>query len=132
MLQHMSGLNIYGDIRIPDETQELLIDEDGTVSAILAGETMPVTLGQIEMATFVNPAGLRSLGGNAFAETQISGPPQLAPDDSSLHQGFLEGSNVDVAEELVAMIVAQRAYELNSKVVQAADEAMGVAANLRR
>jgi flagellar basal-body rod protein FlgG len=132
-LRHVSGRALMGDIRVPDDAESVVIADDGTVSAVLAGDTRSIQLGRIELATFTNANGLRSLGGNAFAATEASGMPIFgAEDGSQLLQGFLEQSNVDVAGELVAMITAQRAYELNSKVIQAADEAMSVAANLRR
>ena len=131
-LRHVSGRAVYGDIQIPDDTETLNIAADGTVTALVAGESREIRLGTIELVTFNNDNGLRSLGGNAYAATEDSGLPVFDPEGSEIAQGFLEQSNVDVAEELVSMIVAQRAYELNSKVVQAADETMSVAANLRR
>jgi flagellar basal-body rod protein FlgG len=91
-------------------------------------------MGQIELVRFVNPSGLEARGGNLFAETPRSGEPQFLEvgRDAVIQQGYLESSNVDVAEELIAMITAQRAYELNAKAIQAADEAMQVAVNLKR
>ena len=132
-LRHSSGLEMYGNINIPDETADLRIQEDGTVQVRLADDIDYTSIGNIEMVDFINPVGLRSLGSNAYAETPQSGDPLVVNDGSSaMIQYYLESSNVDVAEELINMITAQRSYELNSKVVQAADEAMQVAANLRR
>lgn len=132
-LRHVAGHRVAGDIRVPPDAVSITIAQDGTVSARLREDVDDTVIGQIDIARFANPAGLRSLGGNGFAETPASGQPILGTDgETQLMQGFLEGSNVDVAEELVSLIVAQRAYELNSKVIQAADEAMGVAANLKR
>ncbi len=133
-LMSASGLRVAGKISIPRDVVSVLIAEDGTVSGRFSGEVEETVLGQLELAGFVNPTGLRSLGGNTYAETSASGDPQrAAPGESSqLIQGYLEASNVDVAEELIQLILAQRAYELNSKVIQAADETLSVAANLRR
>ncbi len=129
------GLRVGGDIQIPDDAAQLLVDYDGTVHAQLVGATTEdVVLGQIQVVRFVNAAGLEARGNNLFRPTIESGEPIDAEpgSDIQLVQGFLEASNVDVATELIDMIQAQRVYELNSKVVQAADETLGVAANLRR
>jgi len=133
-LVNATGLRVGGDIVIPEEVQRVVIDEDGTVRGVVAGGTDEMVLGQLELAVFENPVGLRSLGGNLYAATPDSGDGQrwTAGQDGVVTQGFLEGSNVDVAQELITLIEAQRAYELNSKVVQAADEAMQVASNLKR
>lgn len=129
------GLVVGGDIAIPEDALKITIDYDGTVHAQMAEDTAhDLVLGQIEIARFANPAGLEGRGDNLFAESVHSGEPQdVEPgSDVLLVQGYLEGSNVDVATELIDMIQAQRVYELNSKVVQAADETLGIAANLRR
>jgi flagellar basal-body rod protein FlgG len=132
MLITSGGLRVAGDIQIPEETESLIIDYDGTVHATINGG-QDVVLGQIEVARFVNPAGLEARGNNLFTPTIDSGEPiDVEPGSAQLVQGYLEQSNVDVASELIDMIQAQRAYELNSKVVQAADETLQVAANLRR
>lgn len=129
-----SGMRVAGDIQIPDEADQVTIDYDGTVHGLVASTGTDVVLGQIEIARFVNPAGLMARGGNLFVPTLQSGEPTPvdAGTDVQLVQGYLEGSNVDVASELIDLIQAQRVYELNSKVVQAADETLQVAANLRR
>ena len=128
-----AGLRVAGDIQIPEDTESVVIEPDGTVLGTLRGDTQPTTLGQLEIVSFVNPSGLRSVGGNHYVATPESG--DAVPDydgRTTVMQASLEGSNVDVAEELIELVMAQRAYELNSKVVQAADEAMQVAAGLRR
>jgi len=129
-----SGLEVGGDINIPPETQSLTIAPDGTVSAVMADDDEhEVVLGQLEIVSFANPSGLKSEGGNLYSATPESGDAVMDYDgETSVTQFMLESSNVDVAEELIELVMAQRAYELNSKVVQAADEAMQVAASLRR
>lgn len=129
------GLPLAGGISIPIDATALEILEDGTIQAVLEGDVEPTVLGELEVVRFINPSGLRALGGNLYAETESSGfpePADLAAGETAVLGGALEGSNVDVAEELVAMILAQRAYEMNSKVVQAADEVLQIAANLKR
>ena len=129
-----AGFRLSPGIQIPADADQVRIAEDGTVTATFLGETDEVTLGTIRVADFVNPAGLRALGGNVYTPTPASGLARdvYAEDGVNIQQGFLEASNVDVAEELVNMIVAQRAFELTSKVVQAADETLQVANNIKR
>lgn len=133
-LMSASGYAVAGRIDIPMDATDLEILPDGTIQAVMEGDTDYTHLGQLEVVRFVHPAGLKALGGNLYAETPASGYAELADvgNTTSVLQGYLEGSNVDVAEELVEMITAQRAYELNSKVIQAADETLQVAANIRR
>jgi flagellar basal-body rod protein FlgG len=120
------GMTLVPQIQIPDGATSLAIGSDGTVSATIPGQTEAATLGQIEIARFVNPAGLQSLGDNLLAETGASGPPQVGAPSldgrGTLRSGALESSNVNVVEELVDMIETQRAYEVNSKMIQATDE----------
>ena len=120
------GMPIQPAIQVPEGAQTITVGADGTVSAQLAGETEPTQLGQIELARFVNPAGLAAKGGNLFTETAASGAAQVGPaaidGRGSLRQGMLEGSNVNVVQELVDMIETQRAYEVNSKMISATDE----------
>lgn len=134
MLITTGGLRVAGDIQIPTGTSSVTIGSDGMVRAQMADGSGEVTLGQLELARFVNPAGLEARGGNLFQVTPQSGEAQdvQAGSEVQLLQGYLEQSNVDVAGELIDMIQAQRVYELNSKVVQAADDVLQVAANLRR
>ncbi len=116
-------------ITIPNQVTSINIGTDGTVSVTASGQTAAQTVGQIQLATFANPAGLESIGGNLFKETAASGQPTVgSPGANSLGtigQGFIENSNVNVVEELVNMIAAQRAYETNSKVITAADHMLG-------
>ncbi len=102
----------------------------------LSGQSAPSQVGQIQTARFANPSGLRAEGANIFKETDSSGPPQLGTPGQDglgqLTQGFLEGSNVSVVEELVAMISGQRAYEINSRAISAADEMLRTAASIGR
>ncbi|CAN5416296.1 flagellar basal-body rod protein FlgG [soil metagenome] len=116
-------------ITIPTNATAISIANDGTVSVNLPGQTNAANVGQIQLAIFANPAGLESLGGNLYKETGASGQPTVgAPDANGIGkvtQGYLEGSNVNVVEELVNMISAQRVYETNSKVITTADRMLG-------
>jgi flagellar basal-body rod protein FlgG len=120
------GYPIEPQITIPPNATAITISRDGIVSAIVAGQTDAQQLGTIEIATFSNPAGLRPLGGNLFAVSSASGDPEAgAPGTDgrgTLAQGFVEDSNVSVVEEMINMIIGQRAYEANSRVVKAADD----------
>jgi flagellar basal-body rod protein FlgG len=113
---------------VPQGTTAITIGSDGTVSAQVPGQNAPSQLGQIETARFVNSAGLEAVGGNLLIETAASGAPQTgAPGEEGrglIRSGALEGSNVNVVQELVDMIETQRAYEVNSKMIQASDEMM--------
>ncbi|MEJ7600388.1 MAG: flagellar basal-body rod protein FlgG [Kofleriaceae bacterium] len=129
------GFSVAGDITIPPDAQSVTIAADGTVSAKVAGDTQSVELGQIQIATFANPGGLAAQGGTLFRETTASGTAVLgAPGEGgagSLRQGMLEVSNVNVVEEMIDLISGQRAYEINSRVIRAADEMLGQTAQLR-
>jgi flagellar basal-body rod protein FlgG len=120
------GYALEPAITIPANATATSISKDGIVSVMVAGQSAAQQLGTIETATFNNPAGLRALGGNLFAATSASGDPsQGTPGTDSrgtLAQGFVEDSNVSVVEEMINMILGQRAYEANSRVVKAADE----------
>jgi flagellar basal-body rod protein FlgG len=113
-------------ISIPAGAQNVTIAADGQVSVTLPGQTAPQQVGQLQLASFMNPGGLDPRGQNLYAETAASGTPNAANPGTdglgSLMQGHVEGSNVNVVEELVAMIATQRAYELNSKAVQSVDQ----------
>ncbi len=112
-------------LTLPESTRQVLISRDGIVSALSAEETEPTEIGRIELTTFANPAGLENLGHNTFRQTDASGDPLMDyPGGNGLghiSQGFLEQSNVQVVEEMIALITSQRAYEINSKVIQTAD-----------
>ncbi len=130
-----TGLKLTSGIQIPEGVDTITIDTDGTVSATWEGDTEPVVLGTIDLVDFVNPSGLQPLGSGLYAATPESGEPLVMdPADGGvqLQQGALESSNVDVAEELIDMIMAQRAYELTSKVIEAADETLQKTAALKR
>jgi flagellar basal-body rod protein FlgG len=121
------GDTLLPAITIPSNATSITISQYGVVSATLPGQTTASQLGTIQLATFANPGGLSSVGANLFVPTGSSGNPITdAPGGSSgmgtLQEGYLENSNVDVVEEFVQMILAQRAYESNSKVVHAADD----------
>jgi flagellar basal-body rod protein FlgG len=128
------GYPLEPQITVPTNATSVSISKDGIVSAAIAGQSATQQLGTIELASFANPAGLTPLGGNLFAPTTASGDPETgAPGTDArgtLAQGFLEDSNVSVVEEMVNMIVGQRAYEANSRVVKAADEMLSQVNNL--
>ncbi|MET0382442.1 MAG: flagellar basal-body rod protein FlgG [Burkholderiaceae bacterium] len=121
-----NGYIVQPGITIPANTQSISIAADGTVSVTVPGTSTPSTVGQLQLANFANPAGLDPKGENLYAETASSGSPSAAAPGTNglgrLQQGFLETSNVNVVEELVAMISTQRAYELNSKAIQTSDQ----------
>ena len=121
-----NGYPVNPGITIPVDARSVTIAADGTVSVLLPGEATAQSVGQIQITNFVNPAGLEPRGQNVYAETAASGTPNTgAPGQGglgSLRQGFVETSNVNVVEELVAMIQTQRAYELNSKAIQTSDQ----------
>ena len=121
-----NGFVIQPGITIPATAQSVTVAPDGTVSVVLPGQASAQTVGQITTANFVNPAGLEPRGQNLWGETAASGTPSAGAPGSNGHgtlqQGYVETSNVNVVEELVAMIATQRAYELNSKAIQTSDQ----------
>jgi flagellar basal-body rod protein FlgG len=122
-----NGDTVLPAITIPSNATNITISQYGIVSATLPGQTNAAQLGTIQLATFANPGGLNSIGGNLLQQTESSGNPTTdAPGGTSgmgtLQQGYLENSNVDVVAEFVQMILAQRAYESNSKVIHVADD----------
>lgn len=129
-----NGYQVIPVINVPPDALSITVLPDGTVNAVIPGSTTPANLGQIQLARFPNPAGLRKAGGNLLEATEASGDPETGiPAQNgfgAVSSGFLEGSNVEVAEELVQMIIAQRAFEVNSRVIQAGDEMLRVAAQL--
>jgi flagellar basal-body rod protein FlgG len=124
------------NINIPEEATDVVVAVNGEVSYRTSDQPTLITAGQINITTFVNPDGLLKLGDNLYQETDASGPPtEGIPGDPGLgniRQGSLEASNVEPVQELIDLITTQRAFELNSQVVQAGDQIMQVAANLRR
>jgi len=130
------GNILVGVDELGENAYDIQIAKDGIVTYMTPGSSSPEEAGQIELATFINPAGLELLGGNLYAATASSGYPEdWSPDDNSnisLQSGYLEMSNVQIVEEMVGLITAQRAYEMNSKVIQSSDEMLQTATNLRR
>ena len=123
-------------ITIPNDAQEIQLSPTGVVSVRIAGETALQELGQIELARFINPVGLRAIGDRLFVQTDASGEPITGvPGEDGMpqvRQNVIEMSNVQVVEEMVEMIVAQRAYEANSKGIQTADDLLRIANGLKR
>ncbi len=123
-------------ISVPSNTLNITISPDGMVSVLQAGSATPAEIGQIELAQFINPGGLKAIGKNLFVSTGASDEATTANPGSeglgTVAQGFIELSNVNVVEEMVNMILSQRAYEINSKVVKASDDMLQLANNLRR
>jgi len=130
------GYLLEPQITVPTNAIQLTIGPDGTVTVMNAGETSPSEIGNIETARFANPAGLIGIGKNLFMESETSGTPTTGtPGEDGLgtiSQGYLEMSNVNVVEEMVNMILAQRAYEINGKAIQTADEMLQMANNVKR
>lgn len=121
-----SGFGVMPNITIPPNTIKVSIAQDGTVSVTQAGSASSTQVGQLQLANFVNPTGLTSFGQNLYVESAASGTPQTGNPGQNglglLNQGFVETSNVNVAEELVNMIQTQRAFEINSKAIQVSDQ----------
>jgi flagellar basal-body rod protein FlgG len=134
-LVNADGLELTPSITIPTDATSITVERDGRVLVTLPGDATQIEVGQLELANFPNPAGLRSLGRGLFGETAASGQARTgnpgAEGLGALSQGFLEGSNVQIVNEMVSMIVSQRAYEINSKVIRTADEMLRSATNLR-
>ncbi len=129
------GYPVEPNITVPPEATAIQITRDGIVEVTLTGQTDPQQIGQLELAAFINPQGLEAIGDNLFLETPASGSPNVAtpgsPGFGALMQGFLELSNVNAVEEISALIVAQRAYEMNARVITAADEMLQSTTQLR-
>ena len=130
------GFLLEPEISIPSDAITISVGMDGTVSVLQAGDSTPSEIGTIELARFVNPAGLISMGKNLFTTSEASGDEitGTAGEDGlgTIAQGFLEMSNVSVVDEMVNMITAQRAYETNSKAIQTADDMLQIANNIKR
>jgi flagellar basal-body rod protein FlgG len=121
-----SGYKVQPGITIPSGAQSVSIGNDGVVSVQIAGQATPIQIGTLQVTDFVNPAGLQPRGENLLSESAASGPAQTSTPGlnglGTLQSGFLEGSNVNVVEELVNMIETQRAYEMNSKAISTTDQ----------
>lgn len=135
-LVNSTGLRVYPEISIPEGVTAVKISQDGIISVILPGEPEPEEVGQLELVNFMNPEGLRAIGGNLYEQTEASGDPiyGTAGEDGFgvILQGYLEKSNVDVVSEMINLIVSQRAYEINSKAVKTADELLAMTNNIKR
>ena len=124
-----SGYAVQPGIQVPEGAQSLTIGNDGTVSVTMAGQAQALEIGSLTLTDFVNPSGLQAKGENLYVETTASGPAQAGTPGlnglGSVVQGSLEGSNVNVVEELVSMIETQRAYEMNAKAISTTDSMLG-------
>ena len=129
------GKSLDPPIQIPAEATNVIFEPDGTVKVGLSNEPLPLEVGKLELSQFVNPGGLKSLGHNLFMETEASGEPiNGTPNEEglgSIQQGMIESSNVEVIEEMISLIAAQRAYEINSRVIRASDEMLRETASIR-
>jgi flagellar basal-body rod protein FlgG len=130
------GYFLLPETTVPDDATHLSVGTDGVIEVMIVGQDEPVEIGQIELARFVNPGGLMAIGRNLLVQTSASGDPITdTPAQNGLgqiDQGYLEMSNVKVVDEMVNMIVAQRAYEMNAKAIQTADDLSAIANNLKR
>ncbi len=135
LLVNVDGYQIEPGITIPDTANSVAIGANGMVEAFLGTDSAPTQLGQIQLARFVNKGGLESIGNNLFVETAASGPAQLGTPDADgmgdLMQGYLEMANVNAVTEIADLIAAQRAYEMNARVVSGADEMLQSTSQLR-
>lgn len=131
-----NGYQLYPQISVPEGTEELTIDAKGLVYARLPNEESGTEIGQIELARFINPAGLRAVGNNLYAQSEASGLPIVnIPSQEgagTLMPQYVEASNVQIVDEMVNMITAQRAYEIVSKAIQVSDDMLQAANNLKR
>lgn len=131
-----NGFQIYPQIAIPEGSENIIVSADGMVAVNLVGEDTSSEIGQIELSRFVNPSGLKALGQSLFVVSDASGESIISlPTEEgtgSIAQGYLEASNVQIVDEMVNMISAQRAYEIVSKSITVSDEMMQTASNLRR
>lgn len=136
MLVTADGYEISPAITIPPDAQNITIGTDGIITVRQPGQAVDAQVGQIQLAKFQNPAGLRARGRNLFEETEASAAPTTGnPGENgfgTIAQGMLESSNVSVVEEIVQMVTGQRAYEANSKVIQTADQLLSNAINVKR
>lgn len=134
-LSLLSGVPLKADIRIPGDASDVRLLADGSVTGVLSGESTPTVLGQIELATFATPDSLQYRGEGVFMAPEGMEPTHIRPGEEGTQQlsaQSLEGANVDMTNEMVSLMLMQRAYELNSRVVQVADELMGMSNNLIR
>lgn len=130
-----NGYSLVPAVALPSDTNAVVIRENGDIIVTVAGQTTGQTIGQVKLANFINPAGLESQGGNLYKETEASGEPVEGTAGiggyGSLAQGQLEASNVTVVDEMVNLITAQRAYEINAKAITTSDQMLSTANNLK-
>lgn len=135
VLVNKQGYAVFPNFQFPPDTKSVNISEDGTVEAFLNNQIEPVNVGQLPLFTFVNPTGLKSTGGNLYSESRSSGAPiqNIAGSSNAgtIFQGALEASNVNIMNEMTNLIRAQRAYEMNSKVMGVADQMLQTVNNIR-
>jgi flagellar basal-body rod protein FlgG len=135
-LATVNGDRLADEVQIPPDAKDITIDTTGQVSAILGTDVDPTILGRIQLSTFMSPEALQAVGGNAYVPTEQSGDPSIGrPGDDgfgTLRQGMVEQSNVDMVQEMTNLVLAQRAYQLNARVLQAADQILDTINNLRR
>jgi flagellar basal-body rod protein FlgG len=136
LLATADGSVLSAQIQIPGDAQQVNIAGDGKVSVVVPDSPTPLEVGQIELATFANPASLKAAGGGLYVADATTGEAQVAAPGEhgtgALRQGFVEGSNVQMADEMVSMMLAQRSFELNARVVQAADQMLSITNSLYR
>lgn len=129
------GYSVLPQVTIPQTATDVSISASGQVQVTLAGQTTTTQVAQLQLATFFNEAGLEAVGSNLFLQSGASGPPNVAAPNSvgfgKIQQNYIESSNVDAVTEVTSLIVAQRAYEMNSKVVTTADQMLASAAQLK-
>ncbi len=130
------GYEVLPGLTVPEDVIDVTVSEDGVVEAQIAGDQQPREIGRIELAVFFNESGLEAIGDNLLLETPASGEPIFGnPGDEGfgrLLQGYLENANVDPVQEITTLIAAQRAYEMNARVIETSDEMLSINANLRR
>lgn len=136
LLATADGSPLATRIEIPSDAREIQVAADGRVQVLVTDREEPIEMGQIELVAFANPSALRAAGSNLYVADATAGDPRVAAPGElgmgTLRQGFLEASNVRLADELVTMMVAQRAFELNARVVQAADQMLSITNSLYR
>ena len=136
LLANADGYPLHQQIQIPPDSTAMQIDATGKVMVTVPNEKAPVEAGQIELVRFVNPAGLTPMGESLYGGNDKAGDPLRGksgdPGFGTLSQGYVEASNVQLGEEMIALTLAQRAYEINAKVIQASDEMLGIVNGLRR
>ncbi|TDK50215.1 flagellar basal-body rod protein FlgG [Antarcticimicrobium luteum] len=131
----LDGYEIDPGINVPENTRQIAINQEGVVMAYVENDPAPVELGQLTMATFLNEAGMKPIGNNLLEETTASGEPSLInpgePGAGIVRQGYLENSNVNIIQQITDLISAQRAYEMNSKAIETADQMLSTANQIK-